>query len=195
MTRVNFIAQWLSRLFHPFLVAAISMFLILWFSSLPLQESLKWTTLSIGIVIIPAVLFILFQLQQGGYSDFDVSIREQRYKLYALGVASLVALIIVATLANAPTIFFACIYAAICATVIGALINKFVTKISIHSAALAGVAAVMGFISPISAIISWLAWLVVSWARVHLGKHTVSQVLLGCAVALVCVWAIFSVYF
>jgi membrane-associated phospholipid phosphatase len=195
MSRTSTIANWLSRLFHPFLVAAVAMFLILWFSSVTVQESLKWTLLSIAIVIIPSAILLGVQYQRGGVTDLDISIREQRYKLYGLGALSLLLLLVVGYIANAPTVFFACIYAAAVATLFGALINKFVTKISIHSAALAGVASVMGFISPISAVISWVLWIIVGWARVHLEKHTVSQVLLGCAVAFACVWAVFGFFY
>lgn len=194
MSATSTVARWMSRLFHPFIVAAVAMFLILWLSQLTLQESVKWTSLSIAIVIIPATLFILVQLRRGGYDDFDVSIREQRYALFGVGAASLIALIIVATVTNAPRIFFACLYAAVLATIVGAVVNKLLTKISIHSAALAGVASVMGFIHLPSAIMSWLLWATVGWARVHLGKHTVSQVLLGGIVATGCVWLIFGIY-
>ena len=195
MSPTSTIAQWLSRLFHPFLVAAVALFLILWFSSVTLQDAIKWTLLSIAIVIVPSFTLLAIQYQRGSVTDLDISIREQRYKLYGLGAFSLLLLIVIGYTANAPTIFFACIYAAAIATLCGALINKFVTKISIHSAALAGVASVMGFISPISAVVSWVLWVIVGWARVHLEKHTISQILLGCAVAFASVWAVFGFYY
>lgn len=113
-----------------------------------------------------------------------------------------VGLVITPSLSLDATRFLqAAVYAAIATNVIAASVNHYVTKISVHVAALAGCAAVLALVSTgatqgvspgfVGGILVMLTVLQ-GWARVYLGRHTVGQVLLGWGVAVVCVGVVFG---
>jgi len=75
---------------------------------------------------------------------------------------------------------------------LGYWINRY-TKLSIHSAAMAGCATVLLWTAPLIGIVLALLAPLVGWARIHLKHHTVLQILIGWMVAIVCVMAVFAV--
>jgi membrane-associated phospholipid phosphatase len=187
-------AQWLSRIFHPFTIAPVVYWLVMFLSDVPALESLQWTALSFVVVIAPLVAALIYNVRRGRYSDMDVSIREHRYGLYALAILCFLILIALLNLLDAPRIALGCLYAASCAILAGALINRFLTKISLHSVTMAGGAAILFFVAPGAGIALTLATLLVGWARIYLNQHTPGQVLLGWLTAALCVAAILPNY-
>lgn len=149
-------------------------------------KSLWWTAVGFIVVIAPLLGAVIYNVRRGRYTDMDVSIREHRYELYALAFVCFAALIAILNLFGAPRIAVGCLYAAALAIAVGALINRAFTKISLHSVAMAGCAAVLFFVSPAAGAILGLVALLVGWSRIHLNQHTPGQVLLGWLVAAVC---------
>jgi len=187
------IAGWLSRIFHPFIIVIPTLLLAIYLDTASLLAALQWTAVSVALVIVPVSVFILVNVQAGRYSDVYVSIREHRHSLYLVGGACLLLLLAVLILAGAPRIILACLYAAVMANAIGAVINRF-SKVSVHAAAMAGCATVLFNLSPPIGLALGAATLIVGWARVHAGHHTLAQVLTGWAIAVVCVAAVFALY-
>ena len=189
----DLIARWLSRIFHPFVIVIPTLFLAVYFSTSSLAEALKWTAASVAIVILPLSIFILISVRRGHYSDPYVSVREQRRSLYLMGGACLISLLAFLILTGAPRIIVACIYAAVLANVAGALVNRF-SKVSAHAAAMAGCSAVLFTLSPAIGIGLGIIALIVGWARVRAGHHSVGQVVTGWAIAVTCVLIVFRLY-
>jgi len=187
------IARWLSRIFHPFLIVIPTLFLAIYLDTGSLSAAVRWTAVSVALVIAPVSIFILVNLRTGRYSDAYVSIREHRHSLFLVGGACLLLLLTVLMLAAAPRIILACLYAAVIANAIGALINRF-TKVSVHAAAMAGCATVLFSLSPPIGLALGTATLIVGWARVRARHHTLAQVITGWAIAIVCVTAVFALY-
>lgn len=185
-TRGHTAAQWLSRVFHPFTISLAVFWLTMYLSGTSALESLWWTAVGFIVVIAPLLGAVIYNVRRGRYTDMDVSIREHRYELYALAFVCFAALIVILNLFGAPRIAVGCLYAAALAIAVGALINRAFTKISLHSVAMAGCAAVLFFVSPAAGAIVSLVALLVGWSRIHLNHHTPGQVLLGWLVAAVC---------
>ena len=188
------IARWLSRIFHPFVISLFTFWLALYLSESSALEALQWVGLGFLVVIVPLTVVILYNVRSGEFTDLDVSIREHRYKLYLLAFVCFILLIVILNLLNAPRIALGCLYAAATAIFFGAIINRGFTKVSLHSVASAGSAAVLFVVSPIPGLILGAIALAVGWARIRLKRHTLGQVLLGWLIAIICVGAILPLF-
>lgn len=188
------LARLVSNVFHPFLVSVVTLVLAIYLDGATLWEAIKWTAVGFGIVIVPLTLFLVVNVRRGHYSDWSISIREQRHSIYILAGVCFVILVLTFIWAGAPAIALACLYAALATVVIAAVINRTVTKISLHSVAMAGCAAALFWVSPPLGLFLALGALAVGWARMRLKHHTVAQVLLGWGVAAGSVLVVFSLY-
>ena len=188
------LARLLSNVFHPFLVSLVTLILVIYLDGSTLLDALKWTVIGFGIVILPLTVYLIINVRRGHYSDWSISIREQRSKIYILAGTCFVILVLTFIWAGAPAIALACLFAALVTVVIAAVINRLVTKISLHAVALAGCAAALFWVSPPLGLLLALAGIAVSWARMRLKHHTLTQILLGWGVAAGSVFVVFSLY-
>lgn len=201
MTRPLAHPTWLAHLFsnglHPFVITTLTVPLVVLFSGNSPANAVLWTSLFAGLVIAPALLLLLYQVRIRHVESFDVAVRRQRTIFFALGISGLLVLVTTMHLLDASHILRASVYAAIATNVIAATVNHFMTKISIHAAAMAGCAAVLGLVVvdaapwPLSGIVGIILVGLAAlqgWSRIYLGKHTAGQVLLGWVVAVMCVW-------
>ncbi len=185
------LAQVVSYVFHPLLVVIPTLVIAMVRLGSTLGQALFWTILSIAIVNLPMALLLLWGVRSGKYTDASVSVREQRTSIYAVGGTCLVILLAVLVIGKAPAVIIACLISAVIATALGYWINRY-TKLSLHSAAMAGCIAVLLWTAPlIGAIMAAFAPLV-GWARIRLKHHTPGQILLGWMVSMICVFVVFQ---
>ena len=188
------LAQLLSNVFHPFLVSLATLVLVIYLDGAPLLDAIKWTAVGFGIVILPVTLYLIFNVRRGHYSDWSISIREQRHTIYLITAVCFIILVTVFIWAGAPPVALACLYAALPTTILAGAVNRLVTKVSLHSVAMAGCAAALFWVSPPLGLFLAAAALAVGWARVQLKRHTIPQVLLGWGIAAGSVIVVFGLY-
>jgi len=188
----NQAARLLSNIFHPFLVSVLTLVLVIYLDGSLLQDAIKWTALGFGIVILPLSIHLIVNVRRGQYTDWSISIREQRHTIYALAGVCFVILVITFLLAGAPEIALACIYATLPTVGIAAVINRVFTKISLHAIAVAGCAAALFWVSAPLGLLLAAGGVGVSWSRMQLKHHTLLQILLGWAVAVGSVFIVFN---
>lgn len=191
-TPKHHIAILISRIFNPLLIVVPTMVLAMIGKGEAFTSSLLWTAVAVGIVNLPMLAWVQAGIRSGRYSDFSVSIREQRHNLYLIGGISLVILATVLLVFHAPRVLVACLFAAILATLIGFLINRR-TKISLHAAGMGGCTAVLLITMPTIGFILLAASPFVGWSRIHLKHHTILQFILGWMVAASNVWIVFEI--
>jgi membrane-associated phospholipid phosphatase len=187
-------AEAVSVIFHPFVVVIPTMVIAMIANGNTLRQSLFWTILSIGIVILPMLILIFAGVRSGRYSDPSISMREQRTRLYALAILLLILLLAALIVGKAPLILIACLVSAVLATLIGYVINLHFTKMSLHSVGVAGCATVLLLTAPILGLVMALFAPIVGWARIRLKHHTPLQILIGWAVSLFCVLIVFHFF-
>jgi len=194
------LAALLSNGLHPFFVTTTTVPLVVLISGEPLSSAALWSTLFAGLVIVPPLFLLLYQVRIRHVESIDVAVRGQRTVFYVLGISGLFLLVAAMQLLHAPAILRTAVNAAIATNVIAAGVNHFVTKVSVHAAAMAGCAAVLGLVMvdaspwPLSGIVGVVLLGLTAlqgWSRIYLGKHTAGQVLLGWMVAVVCVGVVF----
>lgn len=188
------VALWISRIFHPFILPLPVMFLAIYLSGFTLAEAALWTGLFIGVVIIPATLFILWNVRTGRFSDRDVSNAKERRLLYAIGLICVFVYMVLCFIFNAPWIVFTIMWGLMLSSIVAGIINRFFTKVSIHTIAAVGSATIMFLVAPVIGLIVGLIALGLSWSRIQLGHHSLQQVILGWIVAIVCISIVFQMY-
>ena len=184
------IARLVSHIFHPLVVVIPTLVIAMIRLGSTIWEAIFWTVLSIAIVNLPMALLLFWGVRSGKYSDASVSIGEQRTSIYAVGGICLVILLAVLIIGKAPVIIIACLVSAVIATVLGYVINRY-TKLSLHSAAMAGCTAVLLWTAPLIGIIMAVCAPLVGWARIRLKHHTPVQILIGWMVSMICVFVVF----
>ncbi|MEJ2710661.1 MAG: phosphatase PAP2 family protein [Anaerolineales bacterium] len=183
-------AELVSYIFHPLLIVIPTLVIAMVRLGSTLWEAVFWTALSIAIVNLPMALLLFWGVRSGKYSDASVSIREQRTSIYAVGGTCLVVLLAVLIVGKAPAVITACLVSAVLATMIGYLVNRY-TKLSLHSAAMAGCATVLVVTAPVIGIVMALFAPLVGWARIRLKHHTPLQILIGWVIPVGCVLIVF----
>ncbi len=185
------LAEVVSYVFHPLLVVIPTLVIAMVRLGSTLGQAIFWTVLSIAIVNVPMALLLFWGVRSGKYSDASVSVREQRTSIYAVGGACLVILLAVLIIGKAPVVIIACLISAVIATALGYWINRY-TKLSLHSAAMAGCTAVLLWTAPMIGVIMAVFAPLVGWARIRLKHHTPVQILIGWMVSMICVFVVFQ---
>lgn len=155
-------------------------------SGSPWRATLGWTALCVGVVILPSLALLAVERWQRGDGDWFVTVREQRRGLYALGGACLLTLLGLLLFLDAPRILLAGLAGGIAANTLGALLNR-VSKVSVHTGAVAGSAVLLAHVAPVPGALLGACTLLVAFARVRLGHHTPAQVATGAGVSAACV--------
>ena len=184
------LAEVISYVFHPLLVVIPTLVIAMVRLGSTLGQAIFWTVLSIVIVNLPMAILLFWGVRSGKYSDASVSIREQRTSIYAVGGICLVILLAVLILGKAPVVIIACLISAVIATALGYWVNRY-TKLSLHSAAMAGCTAVLLWTAPLIGVIMAIFAPLVGWARIRLKHHTPVQILIGWMVSMICVFVVF----
>jgi len=184
-------AELVSYVFHPLVVVIPTLVIAMTHMGSTFWEAIFWTILSIAIVNLPMALLLFWGVRSGKYSDASVSMREQRTSIFAVGGTCLVILLAVLIIGNAPIVIIACLVSALIATALGYWINRY-TKLSLHSAAMAGCTAVLLLTAPLIGVIMAVFAPLVGWARIRLKHHTLVQILIGWMVSMICVFVVFS---
>lgn len=185
------IAEIISYVFHPLLVVIPTLVIAMTRLGSTIGQAIFWTVLSIVIVNLPMALLLLWGVRSGKYTDSSVSVREQRTSIYAVGGTCLVILLAVLIIGKAPVVIIACLISAVIATALGYWVNRY-TKLSLHSAAMAGCTAVLLWTAPLIGVIMAVFAPLVGWARIRLKHHTPVQILIGWMVSMVCVFVVFQ---
>lgn len=189
----------ISAIFSPLLVPTYGMILVAHLTILSfLPSNLLWSAIGITFVItclVPvSAIFALYK--SGTITDPGLNERTERLIPYGIVILCYLGCAFFFYKASAPfwlPMFYA---GAAVATLINTVVNRW-WKISAHGAAMGGlVALVFRIIASHYALYNMNVWLsaviiaagLVMTARVYLGRHTLWQVIAGCANGFICVY-------
>lgn len=185
------VTQWAARAIstvaHPVVLPLVTLAVLTYLAHRSVADAARLVLAAVAIGIVPIGLLVLVQVARGRWSDMDVSVRRQRYVLYPLGIACMLAAVYAFIYLGAPLVAVRAAVGLVAANVVNALIN-FGYKVSAHAATAALCAAVLWLAAPatVIAVVVTVAALLVGWSRVVLARHTVGQVALGWVVGAVC---------
>ena len=172
------LARILSTIFNPFLTA-IALFMILSHIRAANTEQFWWLSfLTTFFTSIGPMLFIFWLYATDRISDLDMSIREEREKVFGVFVIFYLLGTITLWLTHSPNLLIATMAGYTLSTIVVQYITRY-WKISTHA---------LGITAPLVALsllygrqpLPFLALIpAVCWARVYLKAHSIAQVVAG----------------
>lgn len=173
------LARFLSFLFHPVTLLLPTPFLIVYKETYNGFYALKWEVFSFFFIFLGIILFLLGRFT-GLFSDSDLSKREERYAFYKM-------LLFLVFLYFLLSVFFKGIFFPMSIISLGILlgiagfeiINKHI-KASIHVGVASAFVVTLSLLFGSHAVLASV-WTIplVSWSRIALKKHTLTEILVG----------------
>ncbi|RJQ27799.1 phosphatase PAP2 family protein [Candidatus Parcubacteria bacterium] len=172
-------AKFISYIFHPIVFFLIMPYVIVYKITANHFYAIKWEVFSSAFIFM-GIILILFGRLRGAFSDEDVSVRNERNRLFFILYILSLSYFVIALFFKG--IFFPLSIIAF-SIVLGILlfniVNKFI-KVSIHCAiasafvtAIAILLGIEGFLATIFIIPLTI------WSRIVLRKHTVNEAVIG----------------
>lgn len=176
------IALAISRIAHPLIL--ISLFIIYSTFSIHDSQTAAWTSAGIlGIAVIPLIGWNVWKTHKGEYSNFDVSIREQRFSMFGIIFTLSFLLIGFLYFSGQPSVLLIG-----CLLLIEALLLVFVLNFWIKASLHMTISVFIGCgLLPLNPILTWLLFAIVpfiGWARITQKRHHWEEVLAGLAIGL-----------
>ncbi|MDG4787127.1 hypothetical protein O7626_14510 [Micromonospora sp. WMMD1102] len=155
-----------------------------------LTAGLGWGALAALFSAVIPFGAILVGVRRGKLTDHHVGRREQRRTPMLIGLASVLASLILFAVTGAPRQLTAMVSVMLAVLLMITMVNLR-WKLSAHAAVSAGSATVLTIIFGWVLAPAWLAVAAVSWSRVHLHDHTIAQVIAGAAIGTTTAAAVF----
>lgn len=177
MTHHYRIAQWISRIGHPFVLPLVALLLVT-LHVVPPAQALGIVALTAATITVPVLIYTRREVRARRWTDYDVSIRTDRYRLYPLILALCGLSGLAFWLLDGPAFMLHGILAGAVLTFAAMLINLWL-KISLHAA----LATLCGLV--ILALNLWIGVgacmfaALICWSRVVLRRHTLLEVVAG----------------
>ncbi|HZC04937.1 MAG TPA: phosphatase PAP2 family protein [Ktedonobacterales bacterium] len=171
-------AQAVSAIIHPVAFPLLTLAAITFTQTGSLRTTAIICLVALALTTAPVAALVGFQVARGHWTDLDVSVRQQRYALYPVGLLFELLLVGALALMRAPQGAIVAALAMTLANAVDGVIN-FAYKVSAHATSAATCAALLWLFVPGWGAPATLAAALVGWSRVELGRHTTGQVALG----------------
>jgi membrane-associated phospholipid phosphatase len=187
------LARLTTNLLNPFLTGFVVIVLLSFKGTDNNAAAIKWAAISVALSVLPVLAVVIYLVRRKKLDGVFENPRRQRIGIYllasamgAIGYGLLWSL-------EAPELLVATFAAGLAAIVIFTGINL-IWKISVHTAFLAGAAAIL--IIVYGALAAWTLMLLppVVWARVALKQHSALQAAAGAVIAAAIVAGVFWGY-
>lgn len=186
-------AKALSTIFNPFICASALFIIVSHAFSTSTKEFWVLSAVSVTLFTVLPLLCLLLLYVTGRISDFDMSDRFEREKIFLVIVVIDLLAAIGYTLAKVPVQIVAIAWGYWATALVIMIITRY-WKISTHAFGIAGPFAVMFVLFKLQPLPYVPLVPLVCWARVYLRAHTPAQVIAGAAVAVVSTLVFFRLF-
>lgn len=142
---------------------------------------LIYLVLAVGAPVLDVVRLV----RSGRISDFHLPIRRERYRPFLVSVSCGLSALALMLVLGAPRDFVIPVMLMLLQTLLLFVVTLF-WQISIHTATVAGLVTFAVVCCGPQALVLTLLIPLVSWSRIHLGRHTLAQTLAGSAMGIAC---------
>lgn len=171
----------LGYIFHPLVLFIPTLVVVLNGTAFPV--AVGWVAFISAMILAPTLFFMVHFRQQGKH----IYQREHRHMLYITFWVMMLVCTGVAILLDAPSRLVFSLVCLLIWTPIQFGVNFYFTKISGHTAVIAGILTafwVMGILeNPWLKLLAIAVVFIIAWARIVTGNHTLKQVALGIVVS------------
>ncbi len=187
------VAFYVSMALSPYVVAVLFVLILSLYFANNVREFLTWFPVQIIFTTAVPLGVSLALLKRGRITDLHFSINEERRLFLLVAVPVLPVYLTVLTYVEAP-LGLLLIVSGYSITAIAVALVTFKTKVSAHSAAITACAAGLFILLESYAIPLMGLVPMVVWARLHRGRHTLWQALIGVILASGIMSVVFFVY-
>lgn len=184
-------ARIISIIASPLVVAVPVSYALVFKTSNNVFYAIVWTVVSL-LFAATVGLFVLFGVKKGMFSDFDISIKEERKPIFIFSAIASVLYLFIILLLHGPKILMVTLGALLFGVLIDSFVNRKI-KASIHLAVYSAFAAVL---SVLYGGIFWVFVLLiplVAWSRIKLKRHTLTETIVGTILGLIIVIVLYYV--
>ena len=172
------VARRVSNILAPATISLPFIVLVAFYQSQDQLTAFIYACITLFFLSVGPLLYIIIGVRLGKLSDIDVSRRSQRVGPFIFGIVSVMIGWFVLTLTNGPrnlqTVMIITVFSGIIMMAI-----TFWWKISMHASSLGGVATMLTVLYGAVMLPLFVLLVLVSWSRVVLRRHTVTQVIAG----------------
>jgi len=186
-------AKALSTVFNPFLCASAVFIIVSHAYSHSTREFWVLSAVSVFAYTVAPLLCLVFLYVTGRVTDFEMSDRFEREKLFLVIVVIDLLAAVAYSLAQLPTPLRAMAWG-YCASALGIMVITRYWKISTHAFGITGPFAILFGLFRLQALPYVALVPLVCWARLYLRAHTLAQVLGGVILALATTVAFFRLF-
>ncbi|OGH12750.1 MAG: hypothetical protein A2776_00760 [Candidatus Levybacteria bacterium RIFCSPHIGHO2_01_FULL_40_10] len=188
---MNLIAQIISILSNPAVLSIPASYALVFRTSGDALYSAVWTVVSL-IFTGAIVIYVLYGIGKGIFSDFDVSVREERKPLFIFTAVIAVLYLLVIFFLNGPKILMVTLGALLLGVFMDSIINKRI-KASVHLAVFTSFSLVLAILFGGAFWIFPVFAPVVAWSRIKLKRHRLSETVIGTLIGVFLVIVIYLV--
>jgi membrane-associated phospholipid phosphatase len=177
------VARLVSNILAPASISLPFIVLVALYHAQNVMRALLYAVITLFFLSLGPFIYILIAVRVGKISDVDVSRRTERAGPFLFGLSSVLAGWLVLIILKGPqTLQTLLIITAVSGIVM--MVTTLWWKISIHSSSMGGVATILTAFYGAVMLPTFLLLILVSWSRVVLRRHTVSQVIAGSLVSI-----------
>ncbi|HEX7542474.1 MAG TPA: hypothetical protein VF385_00105 [Patescibacteria group bacterium] len=191
MNKILF-AEIISFIFNPLIILIPMPFFLVFETTGNLFYSFQWTALTL-IFMFLFLIFVLFGIKKGFFSDLDVSKRKQRTPLFLSGIILTLIYLCVLYYLRAPTILLIGGTSIILALSVFELVNKFI-KASVHIATLSAFLTFFVLVEGWIYLPSFILIPLVAWSRIKTKNHSPREVAVGFSLGVLLTIFIFAIF-
>jgi membrane-associated phospholipid phosphatase len=177
-TRRTRIARQVSNILAPATISLPFVLLVAFHQTRDQLAAFTYACITLFFLCVGPLLYIIIGVRLGKLTDIDVSRRSQRAGPFLFGIFSVMIGWLVLTYLHGPRNLQTVLIITVCSGFI-MLVITFWWKISIHASSLGGVATVLTVLYGAVMLPAFVLLVLVSWSRVVLRRHTVTQVIAG----------------
>lgn len=173
------IAKLISFIFHPVLLALLIPFLFVFKETASFSYGLKWVFFSSFFLFLTAAGFF-FVRPKKFFSDFDISIKEERHIFYSIALFMSIIYFIVSLLFKGILFPLSIVALGIILGIVVLDIVTYYMKVSIHMTVATAYTVTIAFLFGILPFLGFV-WMLplMGWSRLSLHKHTDKELLAG----------------
>ena len=171
------LARLISLLSGPFVLFLPAPFILVFKETGNISYSLKWTFFSY-IFLSSVVFFVLLGMLVGFFSDYGVSKKEERPKLFAFG--GIIAFLYLGSLIllSGPKVLYLVVFGIILGVMVISIVTNWI-KASIHTATVCAFTLSLVILFGYAFIPALILIPAMAWARVKIKKHTPLEAITG----------------
>jgi len=172
------IARHVSNILAPATISLPFILLVAFYQAQNQLTAFIYACTTLFFLSVGPLLYIMIGVRLGKLSDVDVSRRSQRAGPFLFGIVSVMIGWLVLTLTNGPRNLQTVMIISVFSGIIMMMIT-FWWKISMHASSLGGAATMLTVLYGAVMLPLFVLLVLVSWSRVVLRRHTVTQVIAG----------------